>query len=619
MLRLLTIATFSLVVLISGANAQTYKSPYQLAATKDGSKVYVLNHDASEVAVLNTADDTIAQTFSVGFSPNSMVLSSDEKLLYLATGAEKGVLQVLNLASGKIEKEVPGDHFPCGLSLTPDGKTLVVCNRFKDSVSFYELPEFKKIRTVSAIREPRGSAITPDGKTAFVINFLPNDPADSFDVACEVTAIDVATGAVENIRLPNGSSSVHGICISPDGKYVFLTEILARYQMPTTQIERGWMNTNGFSILDAQAKTFVNTVLIDDVDLGASNPWGIAISGDGKQLYIAISGTHELCVVDVDGMMNKLLSLPKTQEEARAAGAYDNRGTASSATVADVPNDLAFLVGLKKRIKLGGNGPRGITVANGNVYLGMYFSDEVKKVDFSAALPKVTTIPLGPAQELTDIRKGEMYWNDATLCFQMWQSCASCHPDARVDALNWDLLNDGLGNPKNAKSLLQAHLAPPAMWEGVRKSSSFAIRTGFRHILFAVPNEKICDEIDAFLQSMEPLPSPYLVNGELSESAKRGKELFESKRINCIECHPGPIFTDMKMHDVGTKASFDRRSDFDTPGLVEVWRTAPYLHDGRYVKMRDVFAIGMHGDVSGDVDTLTDQELDDLTEYVLSL
>ena len=620
MIRLISVFSVGFAVLLSSIQAQEYKSPYELAAKKDGSTVYVLNHDSGEVSVLQTADDKIAQTIPVGKQPNSLVLSGDEKLLYLATGAEKGVLQVLNLETGKVEKEVPADHTPCGMSISSDGKTLLVCSRFKDSVSFYQLPEVKLIRTVNAIREPRGSAVTPDGKTAYVINFLPNDPADSFDVASEVTAIDVASGSVENIRLPNGSSSLHGICVSPDGRYVFLTEILARYQMPTTQIERGWMNTNGFSVIDAQTKQYINTVLIDDVDLGASNPWGIATSADGKQLYITVAGTHELCIVDIDGMMKKLLSLPKTQEEAKAAGA-NNGGTPSFATstVAEVPNDLAFLVGLKKRIKLEGKGPRGLAVAGGNVYVGMYYSDNVKKIDFSAALPKVSTIPLGPEQEMTAIRRGELYWHDASLCFQAWQSCASCHPDARVDALNWDLLNDGLGNPKNAKSMLQSHLAPPAMWEGVRKTSSIAIRTGFRYILFAVPNEQFCNDIDEFLQAMKPLPSPYLVNGELSEAARRGKELFESKRLNCTECHSGELFTDMKLHDVGTKASFDRKSEFDTPSLIEGWRTAPYLHDGRYVKMRDVTAVGKHGDVSGDIDTLTDQEIDDLTEYLLSL
>ncbi|MGL6193805.1 MAG: c-type cytochrome, partial [Thermoguttaceae bacterium] len=345
----------------------------------------------------------------------------------------------------------------------------------------------------------------------------------------------------------------------------------------------------------------------------------ITTSTDGKQIYVTVSGTHELCVVDVEGMLKKLLTLPKNSQEAKEAGTYNDRGTYSTATAADVPNDLAFLVGLKKRIKLSGKGPRGLAVADGKVYVGMYFSDSIEKIE-PTAIPKISTIELSPADnEMTAERKGEMYWNDATLCFQFWQSCASCHPEARVDALNWDLLNDGLGNPKNAKTMLQAHLAPPAMWEGVRKTSAIAIRTGFRYILFAVPNEQICNDIDAFLHAMQPLESPLLVNGELSDAAKKGKELFESSRLNCVECHPEPLYTDKKLHDVNSKASFDRKSSFDTPSLIEVWRTAPYMHDGRFVDMKDVFSVGKHGDVNGDIDTLTPEEIDDLVEYVLSL
>ena len=52
--------------------------------------------------------------------------------------------------------------------------------------------------------------------------------------------------------------------ISPDGKYVYATHILARYQMPTTQLERGWMNTNALSIIDVEARKLLNTVLLDD-------------------------------------------------------------------------------------------------------------------------------------------------------------------------------------------------------------------------------------------------------------------------------------------------------------------------------------------------------------------
>ena len=73
------------------------------------------------------------------------------------------------------------------------------------------------------------------------------------------------------------------------------------------------------------------------------------------------------------------------------------------------------------------------------------------------------------------------------------------------------------------------------------------------------------------------------------------------------------------MHDVGSRAEYDHQAEFDTPTLLEVWRTPPYMHDGRYVELRDVFLYGMHGDVKGDVGSLTEEEVDDLTEYLLSL
>lgn len=612
-------AAFCFFVMFTCVHAGEYKSPYKLVPAKDGSVIYVLNRDANEVAVFDTAKNEIVKTYPVSTQPNSIALSQDGKYLAVASGAYAGKLEALNLETGKMDYSFNVGHTPCGLSVSADGKTAVVCNRFSNNVMIFDTTDAKKApRTVAVVREPRASVITPDGKTAFVTNFLPNDASDSYDVAALVSAIDLASGEVKSIRLPNGSASIHDICVSPDGNYVYLTGILARYQMPTTQLERGWMNTNAVSILDAKKKEWINTVLLDDVDRGASNPWGIAISGDGKQLYVAISGAHELCVIDTEAMLEKLLKFPKTLEEAKAAGTYDDRGAASSTIAADVPNDLAFLVGMKKRIRLTGNGPRSVTSIGNKVYLGMYFSDSISIVDLSKRYPKAESVFIGTTKELSDVRKGEMYWNDATVCFQLWQSCASCHPDARMDAFNWDLLNDGIGTPKNAKSLLQSHLTPRAMWTGIRPNSAYAIRTGFRHILFSVPDEQICDEIDAWLHTLEPEKSPYLKDGKLSESAKRGEVLF--KKLRCDVCHPAPLYTDLKVHNVKTGTVIDQGvTDFDTPSLIETWRTAPYLHDGRYVKMRDVYAEGKHGDVLVDMDALSEQEINDLSEYVLSL
>ncbi|MCP5119983.1 MAG: c-type cytochrome, partial [bacterium] len=213
---------------------------------------------------------------------------------------------------------------------------------------------------------------------------------------------------------------------------------------------------------------------------------------------------------------------------------------------------------------------------------------------------------------LTAERRGEILFHDASDCFQQWQSCTTCHPsEGRPDALNWDLLNDGIDNPKNTKSLLLAHQTPPAMITGVRDRAETAVRAGFKFVLFSPATEEEASGVDAYLKSLEPRPSPYLVNGKLSPSAERGQKIYEN--AGCDVCHPLPLATGLEKADVGTG------SEFDTPTLVEVWRTAPYLHDGRAGTIEEVLTKHNPDDAHGFTSSLTKQELADLVEYVLSL
>jgi len=209
-----------------------------------------------------------------------------------------------------------------------------------------------------------------------------------------------------------------------------------------------------------------------------------------------------------------------------------------------------------------------------------------------------------------------MCFNDAGLCFQHWLSCATCHPDGRADALNWDLLNDGIGNPRNTKSLLLSHRTPPVMITGIRDKAETAVRAGLRYIQFTGYDEETAVAIDSYLKSLEPVPSPFLVNGRLSSSAKRGRKIFEQS--SCAECHPAPLFTDLKAYNVNTGVGEDTERSFDTPTLVEIWRTKPYLCDGRADTMYDVLKTFNYYDLHGVTKHLEAQDLGDLIEYVMS-
>jgi YVTN family beta-propeller protein len=620
------------------ASAGEYLGPQDVAASPDGKSLFVLSADAAQVAVVDPAAGKVVRTIGLPPGPTGLAISPDGGKLYVTCAAPLGTLLAIDAASGKVLATIAAGHGATAPAITPDGKRAYVCNRFDNDVSVIELSGDaggKEIGRVGVIREPAGSAVTPDGKLVLVTNLMPNDPADGYDVACEVSVIDAAGAEVTNVRLPNGSSSLRGICVSPDGKYAYAVHILARYQMPTTQLERGWMNTNAMSVIDVTARKLVNTVLLDDIDLGAANPWDVATTADGRQICVTLAGTHELCVIDAQGLLEKLHGMPATVEEAKQQGRYDDRGTYSSVTVDDVPNDLAFLVGLKRRVRLHGRspwaipseddpvikGPRGVAVVGDKAYVAVYFSDLLSVVDLTKTAGKlVSEIPLGPRPEMTAQRRGEMFFHDADLCFQHWQSCSSCHPDARADGLNWDLMNDDMGNPKNAKSMLLVDKTPPAMASGVRSGMAEAVRSGITHIQFAVRPEEDALAIDEYLKALTPVPSPHLVDGKLSQSAARGKELFFSDRLECGKCHPAPLYADLQMHDVESRGRYDRRSDFDTPTLVECWRTAPYMHDGRYTTMKQIFLEGRHGEAGGgDIQGLSEQELNDLVEFVLSL
>jgi YVTN family beta-propeller protein len=586
-----------------------YVSPLEVIADDQGQVLYISEATARQIAVFDVVRGEVLKRIVLTAPVGGMVLSQDNRMLYATGSLPKGRVYAIDTQSGTVTADIAVGHTPRELVLSPDGKKLYVCNQFNNSLSVIDLATCRETGRISVSREPVALALDAKGKTLLVVNHLPDGVADGHYAAVEISVVDTETDAmVAAIAFPNGSMSARDIALSPDGRYAYVTHILARYQLPTTQLERGWINTNALTVIDVAARKHVNTVLLDDVDLGAANPWAVACTADGNYLCVTTSGTHELSVIDRPGLHAKLTRIANNEIVSDV-----------SLSAADVPNDLSFLVDLKRRLKLTGNGPRGLALIGTRAYIAEYFSDSLGVVDVNPEVrAKARSIALLAPAPMTLARLGERLFNDAGICFQSWQSCASCHPgDARVDALNWDLLNDGLGNPKNTKSLLYSHQTPPSMSLGVRSTAEAAVRAGIRHIQFVVRPEEDAVAIDTYLKSLEPVPSPHLVNGKLSDRARRGQEIFAS--AGCIRCHHTEYYTDLEQYDVGTGKLREEGKAFDTPTLIEVWRTAPYLHDGRAKTMVDVLRKYNPGDKHGRTSSLTDEQINDLAEYLLSL
>jgi YVTN family beta-propeller protein len=593
-----------------------WEAPAAVATAPGGGELFVACAKSSRVSVLETRGFTETRSIALPGNPSGLALSTDGKALYVTCSGPVSELVVIDVPANKILRTIKVGHTALSPVISPDGALVYVCNRFDNSISVVD-PVAELVR-IPVDREPVSAAITSDGKYLLVANHLHNGRSDAGVVAAKISVIDTATRKViKELQLPNGSGLLHDIRISPDGRYACVAHVLAHYQLPTTQLERGWMNSNAMTLIDLANLTVINTVLLDNVDSGAANPWAVGWMPDGKTLFITHAGTHELSLIDFPAVLAKLQKLPEALADQDAAP-----DGAVSRVQSDVPSDLSFLAGVRIRVPLKGKGARSAVVCGERIVVADYFTDTLESIDpRKDQAASLVQYPLGTGQAMSVTRKGESLFNDATLCFQGWQTCASCHTeDARTDALNWDLINDGIGNPKNSKSLLFSHMTPPVMSLGIRENAEAAVRSGIRYILFTTQPDDVPEAIDAWLKTLRPVPSPHLENGKLSKAARRGKTLFESSETRCASCHKGTYMTDLQHHDVGTICATDKPGDlFDTPTLIEIWRTAPYLHDGSAVTLREVVTSKNTQDHHGKTSQLTPRQIDDLVEYLRSL
>ncbi|MHC4994161.1 MAG: hypothetical protein ACYTGQ_03820, partial [Planctomycetota bacterium] len=461
------------LVLFSAASLMAadspYRSPIDVNFSPDGSTLAVADRTGAQLVLLDVQTRSIRARVSLRGEPRHVAWAPNGQSLYVSQFGASSVAKV-DIAKMKVVAQLPTRRYPKGIALAPKHGLLLAANANTHSVSAINTRNQKVRGEVDVIRNPFHIAVAPDESFALVANLLPAGDATQPDHAAEVSFIELPSlKATDAIKLPPGSASLREIAIHPNGRWAYAVHTLGRTQVPTTQLANGWVNTNALSVLDLQKRELYATMLLDHPLQGAADPWGVTISPDNKRLWITLAGSQQLARIDLVRLHEHLRG--ELPESAMPDEAYKASYSGMNAWLkikqnparrADLVNDLSALYAARliERIDLDAKGPRGVDVSPSGKLLatGLYYSQSVWLMNPQTA-KVIAKIPLGGPKELDPVRLGETIFHDATYCFQSWLSCASCHPhDGRVDALNWDILNDGIGNPKNAKSLLQAHL-----------------------------------------------------------------------------------------------------------------------------------------------------------------
>ncbi|MCC5665357.1 beta-propeller fold lactonase family protein [Nostoc sp. CHAB 5784] len=134
------------VVAVSIASGQITRipvgsQPNKVLLSTDQKRLYVANGNSDSVSVLDTNTNSVVQTISLsrpsdqykGANPNSVALSPDERQLYVTLGGENAVAVVDLQSSGRVIGRIPTGWYPNSVSVSKDGQKLYVVNAKSNS------------------------------------------------------------------------------------------------------------------------------------------------------------------------------------------------------------------------------------------------------------------------------------------------------------------------------------------------------------------------------------------------------------------------------------------------------------------------------------------------------
>jgi hypothetical protein len=472
-------------------------------------------------------------------------------------------------------------------------------------VSELDIPSARVVRQFAAGSFVRGIALDATERRLYVTEYYSG----------VLRAIDRDSGkALDNWQGSNSDNLARHVALHPTHPKAYVSHIRSR-----THTAHGEGSIFPFvSVVDTEpgegkrrkpiAMDTFNGVYV------VANPWETAISSDGKRIYSIYSGTND---------MNASNFLDDNYRELDRVGV----------------------------VQLGRN-PRAVAVSPdcGTVYIYNTLDFEVQVLDAetlkTAAKIEVCEVPYS-AEHLRG--KALFYSALQPMVGRRWISCASCHPDGSHDGRTWQN-PEGLRNTTGFFGMAHTY---PIHWSADRDEAQdfeLTIRSplmqgrglikGKSNDGLAEPNAGRSQDLDALAEYSNSFEvdtlSPHAAGpGQLTPAAARGLQLFMSDSVGCAKCHSGPYYTDLagtnglpgqtgpyRLHDVGTGSDDPTEKigpTFDTPTLLGIYRSGPYLHHGKAATLREVLVDFNRGDKHGRTSQLTAKEIDDLVEFLKSL
>ena len=584
----------TLCVFYAAQWARAGSSNSLLDVSADGQLLACSNRDSGTVTIVDLSKREKVHEVPVGKHPEGVSFLGSSHNLAVAVYADDKVVLV-DADAGKVTRQIDVFDEPYGIVSDKSGGRIFVTLDYPGQVLEIDPAAGKIVRTIDVGDFLRGIAITGDDSRLLVTEYYTGT----------VIALDLS-GGKEADRWPGVTNDnlARQIALHPTRPKAYLPHI--RSKVTAVHGEGSIFPYVSVMTTDSSAEKRRTRIPMDAFlgNLVTANPWEIAVSPDGTQATVVFAGTDDMFVCNVlDDNYRELTN--------------------------------------RQYLRIGKN-PRAVRYTPDGEMLLIYNALDFEIVAYNASsLAKEFSIEVTQFPKSAEILLGKILFYSANqpMASRRWISCSSCHPDGDPDGKTWHN-PEGLRNTQSLAGMAWTH---PIHWSADRdevQDFEYTIRgqlmqgrgllRGPLHKELGDPNSGRSSELDAlaaYSNSHGYSLSPH-AKGGLSESAQRGKDIFFAAETKCATCHSGPMYADSQpgpmppRHDVGTGGDDSGEKmgpAYDTPSLLGVYRTAPYLHHGKAATLEELLTSCNKDDRHGKTSHLSPEQIADLVEFLKAL
>jgi DNA-binding beta-propeller fold protein YncE len=272
--------------------------PMSTAVSPDGKYLLVLNggYKPPSITVLSTSDGAVVGTTPVPDGWLGLTFLPKGDRVYVGGGAKASIFEFVmdngTLTAGRTfplapDNKLSNTEFVGDVAFSPDGRLLYAAELYKDDVAVVNPQSGMIIARYKTGRRPYRILFHPGGKSFFVSHW-----ADG-----TVGHYDAATGALLT-RQPIGAHPTDMVWLAG------APEAAPGEQTESARLFVAAANTNNVYVVGVSSGNQLS--MVESINLGMTpnhplgmTPSGLALSPDGKRLFVACSDANVSAVVDV--------------------------------------------------------------------------------------------------------------------------------------------------------------------------------------------------------------------------------------------------------------------------------------------------------------------------------